>query len=196
VRVHVVHCHPSSTSFAAAARDRVVAGLDAAGHDVRLLDLYADRFVPELSAWERDHHLDSPDSKPQIAPYAADLQWCDALVLVYPTWFSGQPGMLKGWIDRVWVQGVAYHLPEGGNVIEPRLQNIRRLIVVTTHGSPKWVNVLQGEGGKRIAFRALRLMISRRARLTWLALYGIDHADGPTRTAFLDKVERTFRELH
>jgi NAD(P)H dehydrogenase (quinone) len=195
VKVHVVHCHPQPDSFVAAARDRVLAGLQAAGHEVRLLDLYADGFVPELSAWEREHHLDDASAKPDIQRYADDLQWCDTLVLVYPTWFSGQPGMLKGWIDRVFVRGVAYDLPEGGNVIQARLRNIRRLVVVTTHGSPKWVNVLQGEGGKRVAFRAIRLLMHRRTRTTWLALYGIDLADEARRVAFLDRVERWFTEL-
>ncbi len=195
MKVHVVHCHPLPDSFTAAARDRVLTGLRAGGHEVRLLDLYAEGFVPELSKWEREHHLDGPETKPDIAGYAADLQWADALVLVYPTWFSGQPAMLKGWIDRVWVEGVAYHLPEGSNVIKPLLQNVRRIAVVTTHGSSKWVNMMQGEGGKRIAFRSLRLMVNRRVRTTWLALYGIDVADEPARTAHLDKVERTFREL-
>ncbi len=195
MKVHVVHCHPAADSLVAAARDRVMAGLAAGGHEVRLLDLYAEGFEPELSAWERTHHLDDPSTKPDIARYAADLQWCDALVLVYPTWFSGQPAMLKGWIDRVWVRGVAYELPEGANTIRPLLGNIRRIVVVTTHGSPKWVNVLQGEGGKRVAFRSLRLLVNRRARSTWLAMYGVDLADQAARTAFLDKVERRLREL-
>lgn len=195
MRVHVVHCHPDPASFVAAARDRVVAGLTAGGHEVRLLDLYADGFVPELSAWEREHHLDDPSIKPDIARYADDLQWCEALVLVYPTWFSGQPAMLKGWIDRVWVRGVAYDLPEGSNTIRPRLRNIRRIVAVTTHGSPKWMNMLQGEGGKRVAFRSLRILCSRRARTTWLAFYGIDLADHDDRVAFLDDVERRMRDL-
>lgn len=195
MKVHVVHCHPDPDSFVAAARDRVLAGLAAAGHEVRLLDLYVDGFVPELSAWERDHHLDDPSTKPDIATYAEDLRWCDALVLVYPTWFSGQPGMLKGWIDRVWVKGVAYDLPDGANTIRPRLRNIRRVVAVTTHGSPKWVNVVQGEGGKRVVLRALRMLCSPTARTTWLAFYGIDLSDHERRVAFLDKVERRMRNL-
>lgn len=195
MKVHVVHCHPIEGSFTAAARDRVIRGLHDAGHEVRLLDLYADDFRPELSGWERDHHLDDPAGKPDIARYADDLRWCEALVLVYPTWYSGMPAMLKGWVDRVWVQGVAYDLPDGANTIRPMLRQIRRLVVVTSHGSPKWVNALQGEGGKRTAFRSLRVLCSRRARTTWLALYGIDHASDERRTAFLDRVERTMRSF-
>jgi putative NADPH-quinone reductase len=195
VKALVVYAHPTPDSLCAAARDRVLAGLAAAGHEVRLLDLYADGFVPELSSWEREHHLDDPSTKPDIAAHADHLRWCDTLVLVYPTWYSGQPAMLKGWIDRVWVRGVAYELPEGGNRIRPLLQHIRRIVVVTTHGSPKWVNVVQGEGGKRVAFRSLRVLCSRRCRTTWLALYGADTGSHELRTAFLDRVERTVRSL-
>lgn len=191
----VVHCHPIPDSLCAAARDRVVAGLEAGGHEVRLRDLYAEGFVPELSSWEREFHLDDPVNKPDIAPYADDLRWCDTLVLVYPTWYAGQPAMLKGWIDRVWVKGVAYELPEGGNRIRPLLQQIRRIVVVTTHGSSKWVNAAQGEGGKRVAFRALRVLCSRRCRTTWLALYGADTDDPAPRVAFLERVERRMRRL-
>ena len=195
MKVLVVHCHPLEESLVAAAHDRALAGLRDAGHEVRLTDLYADGFRPELSEWERVHHLDPPDGKPEIARYAADLRWCEALVLVYPTWWAGQPGMLKGWIDRVWVAGVAYELPPGANRIRPLLTNIRRLVAVTTHGSSKFVNALEGEGGKRVLTRSLRVLCNRRARTSWIALYAVDRADDAKRAAFLDRVEQRMRKL-
>jgi NAD(P)H dehydrogenase (quinone) len=67
--------------------------------------------------------------------------------------------------------------------------------VVTTHGSAKWVNAVQGEGGKRVAFRSLRVLCSRRCRTTWLALYGADTGSVDRRTAFLDRVERRMRSM-
>lgn len=196
MKVYLVHCHPSSTSITAAARDRALAGLRAGGHEVRVHDLYAEGFVPELSAWERTNHLEPPDTKPDIAPYAENLGWCDALVLVYPTWWSGQPAMLKGWIDRVWVAGVAYDLPPGANRIRPRLHNLRRLVAITTHGSTKFVNALEGEGGKRILTRSLRVLCSKRARTKWIALYNIDRSTDAERAAYLARVEREMRDLH
>jgi putative NADPH-quinone reductase len=195
VRVYVVYCHPSPASFTAATRDRALEGLRAAGHEVRLADLYADGFVPELSAWERTHHLDPPTTKPAIAGYAGDLRWCEALVFVYPTWWSGQPAMLKGWIDRVWVAGVAYELPAGANRVRPLLPGIRRIVAVTTHGSSKFVNMLEGEGGKRIVTRSLRVLCSTRARTSWIALYGIDRSTAARRDRFLSRVERQMRRL-
>ncbi|MCE9623821.1 MAG: NAD(P)H-dependent oxidoreductase [Actinomycetia bacterium] len=193
MRVYVVYCHPLEGSFISAARDRALAGLSK--HEVRVTDLYAERFRPELSAWERTHHLDAPETKPEIAEYAANLRWCDTLVFIYPTWWSGQPAMLKGWIDRVWVAGVVYELPPGANRIRPLLGNIRRLVVVTSHGSSKWINALQGEGGKRVVSRALRVLCHWRARTTWIALYGIDRASDKDRAQFLQRVERKLRSL-
>ena len=49
------------------------------------------------------------------------------------------PAILKGYFDRVWAQGVAFHLPEGGGAIIPGLANIRRVWVVTTYGAPWWL---------------------------------------------------------
>ncbi len=193
-RVLVVYCHPSAESFVAAVRDRVTVGLEAAGADVRLTDLHADGFDPLFTAVERANHL-SPGTDPSIASYADDLQWCDTLVLVYPTWWSGQPAMLKGWIDRVWVNDVAWTLPDGANRLRPALRNIRRLVAVTTHGSPKWLNMIEGESGKRTLTRSLRTMCHPLARTTWLALYGVDNASDAERLAFLDRVERRIARL-
>jgi putative NADPH-quinone reductase len=193
-RALVVHCHPLAESFTATVRDRVLAGLRAGGAEVRLTDLYADGFDPGFTAIDHARHLE-PGTDASLESYAVDLQWCDTLVLVYPTWWSGQPAMLKGWIDRVWVNGVAWTLPEGANRLQPGLRNVRRLVGVTTHGSPKWMNIVEGEGGKRTLTRSLRTMCHPLARTTWLALYGIDDSSESKRTAFLDRVERRLARL-
>ena len=135
-RALVVYCHPLEDSFIAAARDRVLAGLDAGGAEVRFTDLYTEGFDPGFTASDHARHLD-PGTDPSLTAKADDLQWCHTLVLVYPTWWSGQPAMLKGWIDRVWVNGVAWNLPPGANRLKPGLHNVRRLVAVTTHGSPR-----------------------------------------------------------
>jgi NAD(P)H dehydrogenase (quinone) len=193
-RALVVHCHPLPTSLVAAARDRAVTGLRRGGAEVRVEDLYADGFRPELSAREHAAHLE-PGADPSLAAYVADLRWCDTLVLVYPTWWAGQPAMLKGWIDRVWVSGVAWDLPAGSDLLRPRLRNIRRLVAVTTHGSSKLVNAIEGEGGKRTVTRALRPLCHPLARTTWVALYGVDTCPAERIEAFLDRVESKLRTL-
>ncbi len=158
----LVHCHPLEESFIAACRDRLLAGAATAGHQVRVHDLYREDW----------------DLAGDLAAHQADLGWCEVLVVVYPTWWSGQPGMLTDWIGRCW---------------PPRTtrRNIRRIIAVTSHGSPKWINVLEGESGKRVLSRWVRPACSRRTRLDWLAFYDIDTSEERARLDFLERVERT-----
>lgn len=195
-RVLVIHCHPCTEGFIPAAFEQVQAGLAASGAEVRSHDLYREEFVPELSADEHRRHL-RPGVSDDVRQHADDLRWCDTLVLVYPTWWSGQPAMLKGWIDRVWASGVAWELPDGASRLEPRLHNVRRLVAVTSHGSSKLINSLQGEGGKRTLTRSLRSMCHPRSRTHWIAFYGIDTASEDHRHRFLDelpdRVERIAR---
>jgi len=194
MNVLVVHCHPVTDSFVASARDRVLRTFDRAGHVVRVTDLYADGFDPCFDAHDRRAHLEL-GTVPALQRHADDLRWCDTMVLVYPTWWSGQPAMLKGWIERVWANGVAWTLPAGSSRVRPMLFNVRRIVVVTTHGSSKIVNALQGEGGKRVVTRALRSLCSRRCRTTWVAMYGVDTSSAAERGKFLDRVERRLAKL-
>lgn len=199
MNVLVLFCHPTHQSFTGASLQRTLAGLATGGHDVRVVDLYAEDFRPELSRNERaahgiDHRA-QPDLRADLAEHIVHLQWAEALVLVYPTWWAGQPAMLKGWFDRVLVNGVAWHLPDGADRIRALLTNVRRLVVVTSHGSTKFVNALEGEGGKRVVGRALRALCNRRCRTTWLALYNIDRATAEQRSAFLDRVEQRMARL-
>ena len=188
MNVLVVYSHPVGESFNAAVRDAIVNELANTNHDLRVRDLYAEGFNPFLSAQERALHRTSPSTRPELARDVTDLRWCNAIVFIYPTWWSGQPAMLKGWFDRTWMNEVASVLPEGANRIRPLLTNITRLVAVTTHGSPKWMNMLEGESGKRTISRSLRLMCNRWCRARWIAFYGMDRASQKRRTSHLQTV--------
>jgi putative NADPH-quinone reductase len=190
--VLVVSCHPSATSFTAATRKAVIESATAAGHVVRHDDLHAQGFDPVLSREERRAHLAPASTKADVAPWVDNLLWCEHLVLVYPTWWAGQPAMLKGWIDRVWINEVAWTLPDGASRLKPKLRNVRRITVVTSHGSTKLVNALEGEGGKRTVTRSLRPLCHPLCRTRWIALYDIDRATPAQRDRFLARVRRSF----
>lgn len=192
MNILVVSCHPHEDSLVAAARDAVLAGLDQPRHKVRHRHLYADGFDPRLPLAEWAAHR-QPGVPPALDEYATELRWCEHLVLVYPTWWSGPPAMLKGWIDRVWARGVAWELPDGATRIKGRLNNVRRITVVTTHGSSKLVNAVQGESGKHLVRRTLRALCHPLCRTRWIALYGLDTASDDDRRKFLAEVKRKLR---
>ena len=194
MKAYVVYCHPDPESFSAAICARAVDALNAAGHQVRVSDLYAEGFDPTLSLHEKLTHL-APEHQSDIAAYCDNLRWCESLVFVYPTWWSGQPAMLTGWLDRVLVRGVAWDVTTGGTSITSLLTNVRRVVVITTHGSGKLLNVVEGEGGRRVICRAVRVLCHRFARTKWLAMYNVDRSSDEERRAFLDRVERRMHSL-
>lgn len=199
MRVLVVHCHPNPGSFVSSLALDARAALVSAGNEVRFIDLHADGFDPVFTLSERFNHTAPPGGKleefPVLRASVEALQWCEALVLVYPTWWSGQPAMLKGWIDRVLMKGVAWDLPDGADTLVPGLTHIRRIVAVTTHGSSKFVNALEGEAGKRTVTRSVRLMCGLRCRTSWVAMYGLDRAGDRSRERFRRRVTRVMARL-
>ena len=199
MNVLVVSAHPSAQSLVAGLRGIVLTEAQRGGHTVRHRDLYEEGFSPVFTPYERLNHVGDLETKleqlPELRSHVDDLRWCDTLVLVYPTWWSAQPAIMKGWIDRVFMNHVAWVLPEGASRISPLLTNVRRLVVVTTHGSSKIVNAVQGESGKRIAFRSIRVMFHPRVRTKWIAVYGLDASTDADRAASVRSVQRRLRRF-
>lgn len=195
MHVVVVLAHPNSDSFCHALAERACVGLRAAGHEVHLLDLYALGFRAAMSpADHAAYHSDEPAIDPMVVEHIALVRHAQALVFVYPTWWSSTPAMLKGWLERVMVPGVAFVF-NGKGKVRPGLTNVRRIVGISTYGSPRAYVKFVNDNGRRMITRALRLNTGLRTRRSWLALYAIDTATAAQREAFLAKVERRMRSL-
>jgi len=141
----LVTAHPLQDSLCISLAKRAEAILSAQGHTVTVLDLYAKGFAPALTAEERRALYDTTapaDDTAEMTELKAQLSAAEALVLVFPTWWFGLPAILKGWFDRVWVTGVAYHHAPDLKAIKPGLLTLRKTLVITTLGSPWWVDLL------------------------------------------------------
>ena len=189
MRILVVHSHPDPESYSAALRAAVMEGLAEAGHETRLIDLYAEGFDPVLSraAWRA--YEDSLCNAEGLERHVEALKWAEGLVFVYPTWWYGLPAMLKGWLDRVWLPDVAFTLPPGAP-IAPLLTPIRRCDVVTTCGASWWLTQLVGSPGKKTILRGCRFLMAKNCRTRFLAHYSMDASTDRSRAAFLEKVRR------
>lgn len=123
MRALIVHCHPEPASFNAALKDVAVRTLRRLGHSVEVSDLYAERFDPvekashygirvdpdRFSALAEQRHASETASLPaDVRQEIARLERADVVVLQFPLWWHAQPAMLKGWFDRVFVNGGLY----------------------------------------------------------------------------------------
>ena len=195
MRALVVVAHPRDDSLTHACAASAVRGLERAGHHVDVLDLYADGFRVAMSHDERvAYHGDTPLIDPVAARHAALVQAADCLVFVYPTWWSGLPAILKGWLERVLVKDVAFTFDDRGKV-RPCLDHVRRIVGVSTYGSTRLYVGIVNDNGRRILTRALRMSCGWRTRTTWLALYGVDTSSVDERAGFLARVEQRLARL-
>ncbi len=129
VLVILGHQHPGS--FCHAIAETAMEELRVAGHDVVFHDLYAERFDPILPHDEipRDSSLD-----PVVAQHCREVAAADGYLIVHPNWWAMPPAILKGWIDRVWRQGVIYRFGPGG--VESLVAG-RKAVVFTTSNTPR-----------------------------------------------------------
>lgn len=189
-----VHCHPLSNSFHGAIRDAALAGLARAGHRIDLLDLYAEDFDPALSADERRRYYDIAANRQGLENTIARLQAAEALVLQFPTWCFGAPAMLKGFVDRVMLPGVAFDISDG-KTVRPLLGRIERIVGVVTYGQSRWVTLLASDHPRRLVTRHLRWIAAPKAQTDFLALYDMDRSTDARRQAFLARVRERMAGL-
>ncbi len=189
VHILLIYCHPRGDSFSLALREAATAGLTASAHTVEVRDLYDEGFSPALSADERGRYYTEAENLDGIEEHVAALRRADALVLVYPTWWFGLPAMLKGWFDRVWLPGVAFRLRQSGG-LQPLLINIRRIAVVTTYGSPRWLLWFIGWPDWRTVHHGFQSLCAPRCRLDWIALTSMDTCTPRRRQRFAAQVRK------
>ena len=195
MNVLVLLAHPNADSFNHAIAQRAVDTLKSDGHEVQLLDLYPLGFKAAMSADERAaYHSDQPVLDPLVAAHVALLRKVDALVFIYPTWWSSLPAILKGWLERVMVPGVAFTFDDAGKV-QSALTHVRRIVGISTYGAPRVYVRAINDNGRRTLTRTLRLSCGVRTRCRWLGMYAIDTSTTDQRTAFLQRVEKRMQSL-
>jgi NAD(P)H dehydrogenase (quinone) len=192
MRVLVLFAHPLADSFATALHHAVVGALAEAGHEVDDCDLYATGFEPVMTAAERRAHNSPNPDLSAVEHHVERLRAADAAVLCFPVWWYGMPAILKGYFDRVWVNGVAFHLRSGGR-IEPGLHRLKKLGLVATYGAPWWlIKLVLRDPVRGVIHTGIRGLCTRHVKTRFLALYSIESKTSADTTRFLEKVRRSF----
>ncbi|MGB7317765.1 MAG: NAD(P)H-dependent oxidoreductase, partial [Planktotalea sp.] len=163
---------------------------DARCDAVLLLDLYAIGYDPRLRAKERrDYYSASFEDTDQ-------LEKTERLILVFPTWWFGLPAILKGWIDRSFLPGIAYNHASDLSALTPRLHGLKEVIAITTLGSPRWVDLFVL---RRPVRRALKWGVFKacapKARFSMLSLYSAEAVSPMRLLKFETHLHRTLEKM-
>ncbi len=119
----IVHCHPEPASFNAALTEVTGKTLRERGFSVEISDLYREEFDPceapghytnrenstvFSSLGEQRHAFDTNTLPEDVRREIARLERAELVLFQFPVWWHGQPAILKGWFDRVFVNGGLY----------------------------------------------------------------------------------------
>jgi NAD(P)H dehydrogenase (quinone) len=152
MNVLIVHAHPEPKSLTRQLVEVAAQTLRQQGHEVVLSDLYDMRWkavfdeddfplradAARLSFMaESGHSYSSGRQAMDIESEQRKLLAADAVILQFPLWWFGMPAILKGWVDRVFANGLAYGFKGAGNRYrygEGGFKGRRALLCVTVGG--------------------------------------------------------------
>ena len=111
------------------------------------------------------------------------LEKPSALILIYPTWWGGYPASLMQWINEMYQSQ------------SDLLQDVRTILSITTHGSSKFINLLQGEWGRSYTKNQIAKICDNSVQLKWTSLYKIDRCTDEELKNYLAKVKSDVTEF-
>lgn len=111
MHVFIVYAHPSKYSYTRAVLNEFIRGLEDSGNTYELSDLYEMNFKSDMNEaeYEREsnYRVDLPVPE-DVLIEQNKIQQSDAIVFIYPVFWTEAPAKLVGWFDRVWTYGFAY----------------------------------------------------------------------------------------
>lgn len=127
----IIYANYKENSFTGAIKDTLAETFHNNGHEVVIRDLYDIKFNPVLSKKDLES-IENEIFPIDIMNEQKFIQWADLICFVYPIWWSGMPAILKGYIERVFVQGYAFEFNQ--DIAIPKL-NDKKVFIFNTTGS-------------------------------------------------------------
>ncbi len=217
MKVLWISAHPEQRSLNASLMREGLRELDRLGHQSQVSDLYAMGWKPVLDAAD----VGSPPGGERFLVGAAQesayhagalsddiraeqqkLRWADTVVFQFPLWWLGPPAILKGWFDRVLVEGFAFGLSDQ-NGQDRRYGDGglagRRALVVTSVGARESAFGPRGIHGHidQVLWPLLHgtFWYTGMAALPPFVVYGADRLTEPEWEAYAEQLRERLRAL-
>lgn len=139
--IFILMGHPDVDSLNNTLADEYEKGALEAGHDVRRQNIGQMQFDPIL----HKGYKEIQELEPDLLSFQENMKWCDHFVVIYPTWFSTMPALLKGVFDRAWLPGFAYHFPPKGLGWKRILKGRTGRMIVTSDTIPLVLRIVFGD---------------------------------------------------
>ncbi|ATN05975.1 flavodoxin family protein [Chryseobacterium indologenes] len=132
-KIAIINGHPNKDSFNFGMAAAYKNGAKESGAEVKEIVVKDLKFNPNLQfGYQRRMELE-----PDLVKAWEIIQWADHLVWIHPVWWGGLPALTKGFVDRLFLPGMAYKLREN-SVWWDKLLKGKTGHIITTLDQPGW----------------------------------------------------------
>ncbi len=136
-QIVIINGHPDKKSYNYALSEAYKNGVASTEANIEQIDISDLKFNINLEFGYRKRTELEPDLRGAIAK----IKNADHIVWVFPVWWYGYPAIMKGFIDRTFLPGIAFDSIKGKALPKPLLMNKTARIIVTSD-TPRWYDYL------------------------------------------------------
>lgn len=132
-KIAIINGHPHKESFNFGVAKAYKNGAVESGAEIKEIIIAELNFNPNLQfGYQKRMELE-----PDLLNAWEIIQWADHLVWVHPVWWGGLPALMKGFIDRLFLPGLAYKYRENSLWWDKLLKG-KTAHIITTIDQPGW----------------------------------------------------------
>lgn len=132
-KILVINGHPNPSSFNFAIAESYLKGAIASGAEADTITIAELKFNPNLQfGYQKRTELE-----PDLLEAWEKIKKADHLVWIHPVWWGGLPAIAKGFIDRLFLPGMAFQYREN-SVWWDKLLKGKTAHIITTLDQPGW----------------------------------------------------------
>ncbi|MDR2283847.1 MAG: NAD(P)H-dependent oxidoreductase [Sphingobacterium sp.] len=132
-KIVIINGHPNKESFNSALVQAYRDGVLGQQAEIRVIPIGELQFDPNLQyGYQQRMELE-----PDLIQAWESILWADHLVWVHPVWWGGLPAVTKGFVDRLFLPGMAYKY-RPNSVWWDKLLTGKTAHIITTLDQPGW----------------------------------------------------------
>jgi len=132
-KIALINGHPNQESFNFTLAEAYKKGAEKSGAEIKEIIIRDLDFNPNLEFGYQKRI----DLEPDLIKAWEIIQWADHLVWIHPVWWGGLPAITKGFIDRLFLPGLAFKYREN-SVWWDKLLTGKTAHIITTLDQPSW----------------------------------------------------------
>lgn len=183
-KIVIINGHPNRESFNFGLAKAYKEGALQSGAEVREITIAELKFDSNLQfGYQKRTELE-----PDLLKAWETIQWADHLVWIHPVWWGGLPARTKGFIDRLFLPGIAFKYRENSMWWDKLLKG-KTGHIITTLDQPGWYyRLLYGRPSvNQLKKSTLEFCGVKPVKVTYVGI--IKTSDEKLRTQWLTKIK-------